>query len=312
MPKNLTIVIPHFNSPDSLKVLLESIGVHDDVDVIVVDDNSTKYLEELEACKNEFSVRGVRFLRNDSGEKNAGAARNVGLDAADSRWIIFSDADDYFVDGWYDVASSYFEDSEHDIIHFMVSEQDSRYNQQNVKKAVLRYNLLCEAWLRGLEHADSMIRIYFYAPWSKMIRLGMLREHDVRFQSIRVCNDILFSTKAGYYADKVTVCREPIYFHVTNDSSLSTNRTEEWFCTKQIAYCDRCDFLNEKMDAAEWRAVNNNEGLRRLFIAAKRRYGIRNIWKYYRMYKAHHVPVFTLRPDEITRLKRMIRASERK
>ena len=312
MPKKLSIVIPHFNSPDSLKVLLESIGVHEDVDVIVVDDNSTRFLDELEACKDEFSRKGVLFLRNDSGEKNAGAARNVGLDAADSRWVIFSDADDYFVDGWYDVVSAYFDDVEHDIIHFMVSEKDTRYDQQNVKKAVLRYNLLCEAWLRGLDHADSMIRIYFYAPWSKMIRLDMLRRHDIRFQSIRVCNDILFSTKAGLFADKVTVCREPIYFHVTNEGSLSTNRSEEWFCTKQAAYCARCDFLSEKMDPRELSAVNNNEGLKRLLIAAKRRYGLGNMLKYYRMFKKHHVPVFTLRPDEITRLKRMIAASERK
>ena len=303
----LSIVIPHFNSPVKLDELLGSIGQHDDVEVIVTDDNSTKYLDEYEACVAKYSGRGVKFFKNDSGQKNAGAARNVGLSKATGEWLIFSDADDYFVDGWYDAVSANFDKTEYDVIFYKVSDIDSKHDQEGVKKAVLRYNLLCDAVLAGLEHAEDMIRIYHYAPWSKMIRHSLLKANDIHFESIRYSNDLLFSTKVGVCAGKITVCDKPYYFHTTTQGSLSTNRSEEAFCTKQTAYCHRCDYLHNNMDRKRLKAVNNNEGLRRLGIAAKRHYGVRNLFKYYKMYRKNHVPVFTLKPDEITRLKRMLR-----
>ena len=43
----LTIIIPHYNTPEMLETLLESIPERNEIQIIVVDDNSTKKADFL-------------------------------------------------------------------------------------------------------------------------------------------------------------------------------------------------------------------------------------------------------------------------
>lgn len=106
---NVTIVIPHYNSPETLTRLLKSIGNHQDVNTIVVDDKSNLYIQEYKNCISDFENNGVTFLYNKSTEKGAGVCRNIALDSApNSKWILFADSDDYFAPSWYETISKYF------------------------------------------------------------------------------------------------------------------------------------------------------------------------------------------------------------
>lgn len=74
-----SIIIPHFNSPHKLRRLLLSIPERDDLQIVVVDDTSTKMISEFEALKHEFSyVEFYSTVINGGG----GKARNIGLDHA--------------------------------------------------------------------------------------------------------------------------------------------------------------------------------------------------------------------------------------
>ena len=76
----ISIIIPHYNTPALLKRLLDSIGFHEDVQIIVIDDNSTKDISLYQAVQKEYQSDHTIFLKNDSGKKGAGAARNIGLE----------------------------------------------------------------------------------------------------------------------------------------------------------------------------------------------------------------------------------------
>lgn len=45
--RNLSIIIPHYNTPDLLEKLIRSIPVDKDIQIVVVDDNSSMGLENL-------------------------------------------------------------------------------------------------------------------------------------------------------------------------------------------------------------------------------------------------------------------------
>ena len=45
----LTIIIPHHNIPDLLRKLLASIPKRNSIQIIVVDDHSTEYVDQLNA-----------------------------------------------------------------------------------------------------------------------------------------------------------------------------------------------------------------------------------------------------------------------
>ena len=75
-----SIIIPHKDIPDLLMRCLKSIPVSEDIQVIVVDDNSADadtYLDKYP----ELSRPYLEFIRTTKGG-GAGYARNVGLDHA--------------------------------------------------------------------------------------------------------------------------------------------------------------------------------------------------------------------------------------
>lgn len=77
------IIIPHKDIPDLLMRCLKSIPVSEDIQVIVVDDNSVgadTYLERY----SELSRPYLEFVRTTKGG-GAGYARNVGLERAERR-----------------------------------------------------------------------------------------------------------------------------------------------------------------------------------------------------------------------------------
>ena len=94
MSSSFTIIIPHRDCPDLLQRCLDSIPERENVQVIVVDDNSDPSIVDFD----RFPGKGrdnVKIVFTKEG-KGAGYARNVGLEYATGEWIVFSDADDYF------------------------------------------------------------------------------------------------------------------------------------------------------------------------------------------------------------------------
>ena len=115
MCPTFSIIIPHYDIPDLLMRCLKSIPVSEDIQVIVVDDNSPDADTYLERYP-ELSRPYLEFIR---ASKNGGAgyARNIGLDHAKGKWLLFADADDFYVENMPDIIYSY-ADSEADVIFF--------------------------------------------------------------------------------------------------------------------------------------------------------------------------------------------------
>lgn len=115
-PKNLSIIIPHYNTPHLLHKLIDSIPQSPDIQIIVVDDNSDCHLDILADLQGKYCAQ-VEFYVNGTGRKGAGACRNVGLLHADGKWILFADADDFFLPGMYENICPYF-DTNYDEVFF--------------------------------------------------------------------------------------------------------------------------------------------------------------------------------------------------
>src|SRR5699024_5954198 len=107
--KQVSIIIPHFNSVKLLEKLLLSIPKYNDIEVIVIDDNSTEGIEKFSILKKSVEFEHIKFLMNNTGVQSAGTCRNIGLKAATGKWILFADSDDYFLPGFYDGIQLYFQ-----------------------------------------------------------------------------------------------------------------------------------------------------------------------------------------------------------
>lgn len=94
----LSIVIPVFNHPEELKIMINSIIVNgfDDYELILVDDGSdAPTLNLLKKYANRDSK--IKFLKRNRMPKGAPTCRNIGLERAIGEYIMFLDSDDYVI-----------------------------------------------------------------------------------------------------------------------------------------------------------------------------------------------------------------------
>lgn len=216
-----SIIIPHYNIPDLLMRCLKSIPISEDIQVIVVDDNSPDadtYLERYPELTRPY----LEFIRTTKGE-GAGYARNVGLEYAKGKWLLFADADDFFVEDMYDIISSN-ADSKADVIYFK-------------KESVLSENII-QKTDRDV-YIDRMINNYYansdewplrfmYCPtWGKMIKRDLINKYNIRFEEIRYSNDVSFSLFVGYHAETIEVVNKVLYVLTSRPGSLIDN-----YCSK--------------------------------------------------------------------------------
>ena len=214
---NYSIIIPHKNSQELLAYGLSTIPVRDDVQVIVVDDNSDPQKVDFEHFP-QWKGKNYEYYLTKEG-KGAGYARNVGLDHAKGKWVLFVDADDYLLP----TINKIFDecvDSEADVIYFrpkavVLGEKDV------VSKRADEYIMLISEYLET--EKENNIRTRFYVPWSKFVRKTLIDKHHIRFDEIPYSNDVAFSIKVGCCAPKIAA-KNLCYYVVTRSAhSLTTN-----------------------------------------------------------------------------------------
>lgn len=210
----------------------------EDIQVIVVDDNSADADTYFDRYP-ELSRPYLEFVRTTKGG-GAGYARNVGLEHAKGKWILFADADDFFVDDMYDIISSYV-DSEADVIYF----KKKSVLSENTSIEAERSSYINENINRFLTDGDEWpLRAEMYGPVCKMIKRNLIVKYSIRFDEIKYSNDCYFSMLIGYYADIVTVANKVLYVVTCRSDSLSAD-----FCSKpgeleqraEVAF--RCDIF---------------------------------------------------------------------
>lgn len=117
-----SIIIPHKNIPALLQRCLDSIPSREDIQIIVVDDNSSS--TEVNFTKFPGNNRKeVEIIYTKEG-RGAGYARNCGLSVAKGQWLLFADADDFFIPGFLEILDEYV-DTDYDMITFRAESVDS-------------------------------------------------------------------------------------------------------------------------------------------------------------------------------------------
>ena len=194
-----TIIIPHKNTPDLLQFCLDSIPVRDDVQVIVVDDDSSTDIVDFDHFPN-WKGTHYEFYRTKEG-KGAGYERNVGLEHAEGKWITFVGADDFLLPG---VGGIFDEEKETDVdLVFFRPKAVMLDDKVTESKRGDQYNRLIDRFM--LSQDETEIRCRWLSDANKFYSLRMIRDNGIRFDEIRYSNDNVFSVTAGVCAEKVAL-----------------------------------------------------------------------------------------------------------
>lgn len=223
-----SIIIPHHNTPDLLQRCLDSIPERENIQVIVVDDNSSE--EKVDFAHFPGMERhNVQTILSKAVGRGAGYARNQALPLADGEWVLFADADDYFLPEAFTSLDSHRESTGDLIVFAMLSRFSDTGEPSNRQNHLMP---LLENYDASNEDSVNLLRYKFFEPWCKMIRRSLIEKHNIRFEEVMWANDVWFSTMVGHYAQKMEVDLTPIYCVTVTPGSLVNQRNEKSRCCR--------------------------------------------------------------------------------
>lgn len=292
MKVNLTIIIPHYNTPTLLMKLIESIPDSDDIQIIVVDDNSTKEQNKYEEAKSLYSTK-VEFYKNTTGIKSAGSCRNIGLDHAKGNWVLFADSDDYFLPNMYSIVKNYF-DSIYDIVFFTPT--SVFIDTGKPANRHVYWEKIIQNYIENPNEENTLALKSFRAaePWSKLIKRKLIEQHNIRFSQSLYSNDIYFSAVVGYYAQTITASEKIIYCVTRNKGSLTMKMDQDAYDIRLEEHLKKCKFLIEHYGRKACRRQHIVSGAERLYVAVQQHYGIKKYFEIIKKFKEYDVPVFNI------------------
>lgn len=211
---NYSVIISHYNMPVLLQRSINSIPIREDIQVIVVDDCSP-CKESLKQMILELKRPNLLLLTT---EKNSGpgVARNLGLDNANGKWIVFVDSDDLLTDNAFNIFDRYVNSTAESIIFDSISVMSDDLTKPSSRSP---RSQLFDEYAKGL---NDNLRYTPAQPWGRMIQRRFIEEYHIRFPEVRYSEDRFFSISASALAKEFLPVKEVVYM-VTERKDSNTS-----------------------------------------------------------------------------------------
>lgn len=257
-----SVIIPHRNSLDTLERLFLSIPNRDDIEIIVVDNSLNKIsLEDLPSSRK-------CVLCYSEPNRGAGGARNVGIEHASGKWLLFADADDYYAPNAFDLFYSKVS-TDADIVY---TEMGGIYDDTGEPSTRGDgYVKLVQGFLNGLI-SEMSLRTHFHSPCCKMVRRKMVNEYNIRYSEVLAGNDAYFSMVSGVIANSIEVIDHITYIATVRRGSLTQRKDYPVFLSRYKEDLRINKFLREhNLSCQQYHVLGT--------ILRSRRYGLRSMWE---------------------------------
>lgn len=241
-----TLIIPIYNASKTIKRCIDSIKIQTFInfEVILIDDGSTD--DSLKKC-HDMCKTDKRFTIISQENSGPSRARNIGLDNAKGRYIVFIDSDDYIVQDYLDILYRKFSLTNADIIFYGYYLID---NHENVidKKIPPKLDYQLYEIISNLSQHDM-----FGYTWIKAFKKNCIG--NKRFnEKTKLYEDEIFTCENITSKTKIAIIDKPLYYYVTDNKNALTKKTYHDYCFKcdlvykawkkmLIGYCNKNDIL---------------------------------------------------------------------
>ncbi|WP_163583276.1 glycosyltransferase family 2 protein [Gracilibacillus saliphilus] len=283
----LSVIIPHYNSTETLSKLLESIPVNKEIQVLVIDDHSNEQeKQKLQKIKEHCAHKNIHFLTNDPNKKGAGACRNIGLKKAVGEWVLFADSDDFFVDDFYNIVKQHFSTG-FDVIFFKPTSVE--LDTGNVSNRHIKFaNAVNDYSNTGDLKSELTLKYRVVVPWSKLIKRNVITKNKILFEEVVSSNDVMFSARLGCCIKSFGVSNETIYCVTKSKGSLTTSIDNDKFDVRLGVFVRYYHFLQEHLSKEDFKLLDlSGEGQ----IYKAKNYGFKKIYNVIRTLNSNKVRV---------------------
>lgn len=217
MPLFLSIIIPVYNCASVVTRCLNSID-YSNAEIIVVDDGSTD--DSADVIKDYAAIHpNVQLIRKENG--GVSSARNVGVEVASGKYIMFVDADDYLVPGGIERILHMAEENEAEVVKFGFRNMANDADPDT--ESIVSYP--CS--MKIIEERFAALKRYDipdYLVWDGLYLRSIIIDNDIRFHTdLSLHEDDVFMGELYCHVNKVVVTDLPLYRYVRCSDYSSTH-----------------------------------------------------------------------------------------
>lgn len=203
--KKVSVIIPVYNVEEYIEECIESVvnQTLKEIEIIIVNDgtqdNSMKKIEKF-----LFDKRIIIINKENGG---VSSARNCGLEIAKGEYIAFLDSDD-FIDEMM-LEKMYSSSEKADIVFSNIIEYNDITKEKKFRKNYFPLENKTRKGKFFFNYSDVVV-------WNKIYKNNFLRKFNIRFNERIIHEDIIFTFKTMFLADKVKWVNEYFYFYRIN------------------------------------------------------------------------------------------------
>ncbi len=271
---NYSFIIPHHNTPDLLQRLIDTIPQREDIEIIIVDDNSD---EDKKANISRSDVKTIFISKEHT--KGAGKARNVGMNVAEGKWLLFADADDMYKTGFLGVLDKYKND-DIDVLYFNIESFDSDtlaplLNSKNDR--AIKSRLLFDNYDGSARRTKELVYLN-WEPWNKMVSSVFIKRYGFYFEEVPRGNDVFFSIQIGYFAKKIKIENVILYMLSYCKGSITQSAYTFYKAISVINNIFHRNYFFNYINYKEWTNIRKRESIFKFIISI--------------LYKYHNIKLF--------------------
>lgn len=221
----VSVVLPVFNASMYLKECIDSLITQTlkNIEIICVDDGSSddslKILQDY-ACLD----KRIRVIS----QENAGAAnaRNKGIDSAKGQYLYFLDADDYMDKTALEKLYKKITETSADVCFC----RHNLYDMDSQKTLEFDYSVNKKLLPKSFEFSrtdlpQNILQICVPNVFIKLYKRDFILLNNIRFQEIKICNDVCFNHLSLILAQKIAYVDEVLVtYRINSKTNLSSQR----------------------------------------------------------------------------------------
>ena len=239
MKKDITIIVPIYNSEKYLKKCIDSLvnQTKKELEIILINDGSTDNSEKI---IKEYKDDRIKYIKNEN--QGIGITRNEGIAKAQGKYLMFINSDDYLEKNTCELL---FNKAEKDNLDMVICDFYREYeNGEKKEERIVNFENTT------IKETPELLYKVNLSPWNKLYQTKLIRDNNILFEEELKYEDtpfVFISMDKSKRIGKVNKC---LNHYIIHNNSETTIRDEKCFDIFEIIRIVR-DYFEGKEYAKE-------------------------------------------------------------
>ena len=254
----VSIIVPVYNVENYIERCLNSLvnQTFKDIEIITINDGSTdKSLELI----NKYVKEDIRVSVIDLGDEGVSYCRNLGIEKANGKYIMFVDSDDWIDFNMVEVMYKKAEENNIDLVMCSYIREFKDHSKEKIfnlpEEIIYKEDKVKNELLRKLvgpvkeELSNPEMLDALGTVWGKLYRADIFKENKINFvdlKEIGSAEDTLFNIFTFNYLSKVMFLNKPMYHYWRdNPKSVTSQYNSKLKEQRKVFFKYISDFIKE-------------------------------------------------------------------